>query len=369
MKCVVVGGGLSGMLVAWELRAHGAAVTLLERGALGQEASWAGGGILSPLYPWRYPEPVTRLAFWAQAHYREAAEALLTDTGIDPEWTRSGLLILDLDESEQALGWGRAHGVPLEVLDAGAVRAVEPALGGEPAGGIWLPEIAQIRNPRLVKALRGMLKRLGVDLREQAEAQRLRVSDGVAVGVETGTGPVSGDAVVVAGGAWSAGLLGELPHTPAVEPVRGQMILFRGRPELVRRIVLSGGHYVIPRRDGRILAGSTLEYVGFDKSTTPEARRTLWEAAVAIIPGLEALEVEHHWAGLRPGSPDGVPYVGEHPAVKGLFVNAGHFRNGVVLGLAAARLLSDLILRREPILDPRDYALTAPRSAGPEARP
>jgi len=357
------------MLVAWELRAAGAAVTLLERGRLGQEASWAGGGILSPLYPWRYPEPVTRLALWGQVRYRETAQTLLAETGIDPEWTRSGLLILDLDESDRARAWARAHGVPLEVLDAGGVRAAEPALAGEAAGGIWLPEIAQMRNPRLVKALRRMLERLGVDLREQVEAQRLLVGDGAAVGVETGAGPVSGDAVVVAGGAWSARLLGELPHAPAVEPVRGQMILFRGRPGRVRRIVLSGGHYVIPRRDGRILAGSTLEYVGFDKSTTPEARQALWEAAVALIPGLEALEVEHHWAGLRPGSPDGVPYVGEHPEVKGLFVNVGHFRNGVVLGLAAARLLSDLILRREPILDPRDYALTAPRGAGPEARP
>ena len=135
------------------------------------------------------------------------------------------------------------------------------------------------------------------------------------------------------------------------------MLLFRGPVGLVRRIVLSRDRYVIPRRDGRVLVGSTLEHVEFDKSTTPAARAELHREALRLIPALADCAVEHHWAGLRPGSPIGVPFVGEHPRIQGLYVNAGHYRNGVVLGPASARLLADQMLGRTPALDPAPYRL------------
>jgi glycine oxidase len=135
------------------------------------------------------------------------------------------------------------------------------------------------------------------------------------------------------------------------------MIVFRGQPGLLSRVVVWQGHYLIPRRDGHILAGSTIEYVGFDKSTTTEALEELRDIAHTLAPALKLLPVKYQWAGLRPGSPQGIPYIGRLSHLKGLYVNAGHFRNGIVTGPASARLLVDILLEREPILDPAPYTL------------
>jgi glycine oxidase len=160
---------------------------------------------------------------------------------------------------------------------------------------------------------------------------------------------------VVAGGAWSGELLEPTGIHLPIQPVRGQMILFKGAPGLVSRITLYQGRYAIPRRDGHVLFGSTLEYTGFDKQTTSAARRELTQAAVELLPRLGDLPIERHWAGLRPGSPDGTPLVGPHPEIDNLYINAGHFRNGVVLGLASARLLADLLLQGTPDVDSSPY--------------
>lgn len=359
VDCVVVGGGLIGLLTALELRREGLDVTLLERGETGRESSWAGGGILSPLHPWRYPEPVTLLAAWSQARYPALAAELLERSGVDPEWEPSGLLVLDATgEADAARAWAGRHGVALEDLGREGLRAREPSLGARWASALWLPGVAQIRNPRLAQALRRAAELAGVVVRAQTPVEAVHVDGGRVVGVRTAEGLTNAGRVVVASGAWTPGVLGLLGVGLPVAPVRGQMVLFRAEPGVVRRVVLSGARYLVPRRDGRVLAGSTLEHVGFDKSTTAEARADLFEAAVELVPALADYPVERQWAGLRPGSPEGIPIIGEHPAVRGLFVNAGHFRNGVVLAPASARLLADLILQRPPILDPAPYRWT-----------
>jgi glycine oxidase len=169
------------------------------------------------------------------------------------------------------------------------------------------------------------------------------------------------DSVIVCAGAWSGQLLGGLPAPPDIRPVRGQMLLFAAAPGTISRMVLEGTRYVIPRRDGRTLFGSTIEDVGFEKRTTDDAREELHEIATRRFPILKQFPVEAHWAGLRPSSPAGVPYIARHPEIEGLFVNAGHFRNGIVLGPASARLVADLVLGRAPTLDPAPYAWTAAR--------
>jgi glycine oxidase len=354
-EIVVIGAGLIGMMCARELAQAGARVTLLERGEAGRESSWAGGGILSPLYPWRYPDAVSVLARWSQRAYPALIEALHAETGIDPERLDSGLLILDAQEQAAAQYWAARFEARLELCDGERVQELEPALGLAVREALWLPEVGQVRNPRLTQALRGAVLHAGVQLREHTAVQSLRITAARIQGVETAGGFVPAERVVVAGGAWTAGLLVDTGLALPVEPVRGQMLLFRAAPELLRHISLYQGRYVIPRRDGRVLVGSTLEWAGFDKSTTAAAREDLRQAALQLVPALADCPVEQHWAGLRPGSPSGIPWVGPHPHCAGLYLNVGHYRNGVVLGPASVRLLVDQLLERPSFTSPEPY--------------
>ena len=359
-NCLVIGGGVSGMLTALHLKAEGFTVTLIEKGMLGQESSWAGGGILSPLYPWRYADCVNQLAQWGQQHYPDFFANLQQQTQIDPEYIRNGFLILDMAEIEQAQAWATQYNVNFEQLDNQALRVIEPELGKYDTA-LWFPDIGQVRNPRLMKSLRRALDLDGIEVKENTTVTKICSRQGKVYGVETEQGDFGADHIIVTAGAWSGELLASLSIEAKIRPIRGQMILFEAQPGLVSRIVLANNHYVIPRRDGHVLVGSTIEDDGFKKITTLTALEDLKYLAFSVIPRLADYTVVHQWAGLRPGSPSGIPYIGQHPEVEGLFINAGHFRNGIVLGLASARLLTDLVVKRIPIIDPQPYHLNAPR--------
>lgn len=340
---LVIGAGAVGCLSAMALVKRGARVTLVDRGELGMESSWAGGGILFPLLPWQYSEAVNRLALAGAAFYPALAEELCTATGIDPEYTVSGMLIHPDFDIEAARQWCSGHGVIAELHE----------------GKLWLPQVGQARNPRLMQALRARLEGCGVRIVENTELVPLQVDgESIAAWNDTGGQRYQADAFVLTAGAWSRGLLGGHALDIRIKPMRGQMLLYRLAPGALQHILYSEDFYLIPRRDGHILAGSTVEDVGFDKSSTPQAAADLRHKASRLLPALADAPVVKHWSGLRPGSPENIPTIARHPSFDNLYLNAGHFRYGVTMAPASAEMLADLMAGRPPALA-EDYAFPA----------
>ncbi|WP_028488529.1 glycine oxidase ThiO [Thiothrix lacustris] len=360
---IIVGGGILGMLTARSLHEAGLKVMIIDQGELGKESTWAGGGILSPLYPWRYPDEISRLAQYSQQRYPALCNALQDETGIDPQWRSSGLVFTDDNEYASAQAWANTWGYELQHLtSAPALHTCEPQLAQHFERGMFMPDIAQVRNPRIADALRTSLRLLPIEIAEHYPVTGLETTDGKVTGVRLGEEVFHSNKVILTTGAWT-GLFPEMQALNVnIRPVLGQMILFRGAKGLLNRIVLHEGTYLIPRQDGRILCGSTLEMNDFDKRTTEAAKETLRETAYQMMPALRDLPINNHWAGLRPGSPNGVPYIGEHPEIAGLYVNAGHYRYGVTMALASVDLLTDTMLGKTPRIDPTPYRLDAVRT-------
>lgn len=351
--CVVIGGGIAGLMTARELALAGRKTAIIDRKAMGQECSRAGGGILSPLTPWRETGVLTGLIRFSQLHYPALAGELLAATGTDPEYWRCGMVMfgVDAEERRQADKWASKTGAALEHLDARGLKALALPVPAHLTEAIHLPAIAQIRNPKLITALRRDLLRLGVELIEHAEVTRINIQQGKVRDIETAQGKYCAGTTVLAGGAWSQDLMPGLD----VKPIRGQMICYQAPVDYLDHILLKDDIYLIPRRDGHILAGSTLEDVGYDAGVTTGAGELLAAAAEEMLPEINRFPLVGHWAGLRPATRSGLPYICAHPGVRGLFLNTGHFRNGLLLAPGAARLIADLVLEREPVVAPAPF--------------
>lgn len=342
---LIIGGGAVGLTSALSLLQSGYRVTLLERGMIGQEASWAGGGIMSPLCSWDYKEAVTRLSQRSMEMFPEAAAMLHSTTGIDPEYLKSGMLLLPPFDGERATRWCAQHQVELQHIPA------SDCLASISGNGLFMPGIAQVRNPRLLRALRRRVEMLGGVILEQHEVQDFEIAGDRISALNTTQGRFSAGAYIVTAGAWSKTLLGEHAMTMDIRPIRGQILLFKFDTPPFTQVLLQGNLYFIPRRDGHVLVGSTLEDVGFDKSTTVEARDDLFKRICALFPAWQDHPPVRHWAGLRPGSKDNIPTIGRHPLLSNLYANCGHFRYGVTMSLACAELLLNEIEGEQQSID------------------
>jgi glycine oxidase len=354
---LIIGGGISGFLTARELCLAGRTVTIIDKSSLGQESSWAGGGILLPIYPWRQAAAISDLVIASLKIYPLLASELYKATSIDPEWHPCGMLICKNPDIDLAIAWCQQRGIDYQTASTDQLKPLHTQIENP----LWLPDIAQARNPRLLKSLKAYLTQLGVNFVEHAEITGVDIKQQRITRVNTNQQFFSPEQVVLCAGAWTTDLLNAwLPESTIklhIHPVRGQMLLFDAKPETLSHMVLDDDHYLIPRRDGKILAGSTVEEAGFEKITTDTAKQQLYRFATDLLPSLKNYQVCHHWAGLRPGTSQGVPYIGFHPDITNLCVNAGHFRNGLVMGPASARLTADLILQRPTAIETSAYAL------------
>lgn len=354
---VIVGGGIMGLLSARELLAAGSSVLLIDQQQCGREASWAGGGIISPLYPWRYNDAITALASWAQDCYPNLVQQLEEETGVSSELNQCGLYMLDSREKADALAWARRFNRAVEAIPVNQLYLKEPALAHDFNDVLWMPYIGNVRNPRLLEALKRSLH-LNPNCRiiEGQSVQRVMVSENRAWGVATESQEWMAEKVLLTAGAWTPRITGAAQLDFPIEPVKGQMLIFEPQPDLIQSMLMKDGRYLLPRKDGRIVVGSTLEFTGFKKEVTEEGQQSLLDSAIAMVPALKHAKVEKHWAGLRPGSPGGMPFIGAVSEIENLFVNAGHYRNGLVLAPASSRLVVDLMLGRDPVIDPAPFS-------------
>jgi glycine oxidase len=361
---IIVGGGIIGLTTAYTLAKSGVPSIVLDQGELGKEASWAGAGILPGCDPASATTPLDRLRGLSVSRFAELSEELRSCTGIDNGFRVTGGLEFVDDDSPQPSEEWCGPGAACEALDAASIHLLEPALSHESQPVRRLPSMAQLRNPRhlqaLVAACSSMLGSDGwplVDLRPGACLTSL-LRDGNRIEAVTTTNEVvSGEQFLISAGAWAGLLLKPLGITVPITPVRGQIVLLNPGPPLVRHILLCGSRYLVPRAEGRILVGSTEEHAGFQKHTTAAGVEGLLDFAIRLVPDLAAAAVEKSWAGLRPGSRDGLPYLGRVGEFNNLYLAAGHFRAGVQLSIGTAMVMAALLTKQSPPMEFDAFAL------------
>lgn len=349
MKILVVGGGIIGLAVAEALAHRGVSVELFERNAeVGREASQVAAGILSPPAEAQGPGPFFDLLLKGFALLPETVARLQALTGVDLQYRAGGLLGLAISDEEEAdlhrrFLWQSAAGLQVERVNREQIRQSEPAIDGAVRWGVWWPTTAQINTPRLVEAYRKRLQQAGGVIRTGQPVRRFLLEKDRVVGVETSAGSVRSDGVVNCAGPW-AGFDAACPLTIPAIPVKGQVVELETRKPILRSVVKCSKSYLVQRDPARLLAGTTVEYVGFDRTVTPESSRAIRERVRQMVSGTSDLPAVGAAAALRPGTPDHLPILGATP-LPGLWMATGHFRNGILLAPLTGRILADLILK------------------------
>jgi len=359
--CLIVGGGVIGLSIAYELSGHGLNVRVIDQGQPGKEASWAGAGILPPCNAATAVHPLEKLRALSHELHPQWSARLKNECGIDNGYRRCGGLYIARSAGEAASLHGLKSALDEERIDvqhllSDAVADVEPALkplaeSGRLKAAYYLPDEAQLRNPDHLKALHACCIKRGVEITGGFQLREFKMSETHVTKAITNDGPIAANRFCICSGAWTHLLLKQLGISTGIMPVRGQMVMFKCDRKPFRMILNEGPRYFVPRDDGRVLVGSTEEEVGFDKNTMDVALDELMTLAQEVVPELTRERVERTWAGLRPGSYDGFPYLGPLPGKKNLFVAAGHFRSGLQLSTGTAVLMSQLLRGEETTID------------------
>ena len=353
-QIIILGGGVIGLSIAAALGREGAAVTVLDAGSPGQ-ASWAAAGMLAPLAELSRPGPFVSAAVESLHQWPAFAARLREETGQGLSLFGPGTLRIARTEDEGAAlraaqAWQSSFGLPLHLLDAAQVGALEPALSREISSALLSLSEQSVEPRVLLTALTASCRQHRVQIFERRTATGFVTTGEHITAVQTAEGAVSGDIFVVAGGAWSEVLGRNLGVHFPISPLRGQMIsLGPCSPAPIRHIVYTHGSYLVPRPDGTVIAGATEEPAGFDAETTTAGLDTLRRNACGLVPTLSEVPLGSAWAGLRPVSADGLPMIGTVPGWENLHIAAGHGRNGILLTPLTGGWLAGHLLRGEPI--------------------
>ncbi|HET6861758.1 MAG TPA: glycine oxidase ThiO [Pyrinomonadaceae bacterium] len=344
---IIVGGGVIGLSIARSLAFRSVRnICLIERGECGTEASHAAAGMLAPQAEADAADQFFQILCRSRDQYPDWAVSLKEETGIDIELDLTGTLYLSFSEVEQReldhrFAWQSKAGLPVERLSTADVRTLEPQISSLIFGALFFPRDVQVENRRLLAALANSVHGLGIPVFNETNVEEIIVRQGKVEGVKTNKGLLGSSTVIVAAGAWSD-LNGALKFP--VEPVRGQMVCMSAKPELTRHVIYSPRGYLVPRQDGRLIAGSTTEHVGFLKTVTAGGVKSILVNAAEISAAVEKLPILSSWAGLRPRAPDGLPLLGPCDEIGGLIYATGHYRNGILLAPLTGELMAETVV-------------------------
>ena len=344
---IVIGGGVIGLSIARALALKNVRnVCLVERGECGAEASFAAAGMLAPQAEADRKDEFFDLLCRSRDLYPALASSLQEETGIDIELDLTGTLYLSFSEEdhhelEQRFEWQSKANLPIERLSAYEAQTLEPRISSSISGALLFPRDVQVENRRLLAALTNSIHRFGISVLTETNVEEINVRNGKVTGIQTSKGGIGSSKVIVTAGAWSD-LVGALKFP--MEPVRGQMVCLSAKPQLTRHIVYNPRGYIVPRQDGRLLAGATTEHVGFLKTVTAGGIKSILVNAAEISPGIDSLPIVSSWAGLRPRAPDGLPVLGPCDEIEGLIYATGHYRNGILLAPLTGELIADAVV-------------------------
>lgn len=346
-EVLIIGGGVIGLSIAREIHRKGIKkATILERGKVGQESSFAAAGMLAPNAETDKAGVFTDFCTESLSLYAQFAENLLDETGVDIELDRNGTLFLSFNENDSAellhrYKWQKKAGLAVEHLSAQETRKIEPFVSPDVRESLFFPNDWQVENRKLLHALEKYAEFNAIEIRENTEIKHLLIENGKIVGAATENENFFADVIILASGAWTSFIKADDLQMPVVKPIRGQMLAFQTAKRLFEKVIYSSRGYLVPRADGRILIGATVEDAGFDKKIYDFSTEILREHALEIAPSLGNLPIYENWTGLRPFANNGLPIVGSFPNAENLFIATAHYRNGILLAPLTAKILTE----------------------------